>query len=350
MIVVMKLDHTPEHVDAVMNRMTEFGLRGQPIHGAMRTVIAGLGQVVQDHRDEISMMEGVDEVIRVSKPYKLSSRETHPEDTVVELPFGVKVGGGRPVFMAGPCSIETEEQLWEACTGAKAGGAHILRGGAYKPRSSPYSFQGLGIPGLKMLRQVGDELGMPVITECLSVRDVEAVAQYSDIIQIGARNMQNFVLLEEAGKTGKPVLLKRGLSGLIEEWLLASEYILSQNNPNVMLCERGIRTFETATRNTLDLNAIALVKRLSHLPVISDPSHGTGKWYLVKPMALASVAVGADGLIIEVHPNPDHALSDGAQSLTPANFQGMADEARALASAIGRPFAEPPQTPAAATA
>jgi 3-deoxy-7-phosphoheptulonate synthase len=350
MIVVMRLDHTQDQVDAVMNRMNEFGLKGQPIHGAVRTVIAGLGQVVQDHRDEISMMSGVDEVIRVSRPYKLSSRETHPDDTVIELPHGVKVGGGRPVFMAGPCSIETEEQLWEACTGVKAGGAHILRGGAFKPRSSPYSFQGLGVPGLKMLRQVGDELSLPVITECLSVRDVEAVAQYSDIIQIGARNMQNFVLLEEAGKTGKPVLLKRGMAGTIEEWLLASEYILSQNNPNVMLCERGIRTFETATRNTLDLNAVALVKRLSHLPVIADPSHGTGKWYLVKPMALASVAVGADGLIIEVHPNPDHALSDGAQSLTPPNFAALAEEARSLAAAISRPFADPPQTPAAASA
>ena len=202
-----------------------------------------------------------------------------------------------------------------------------------------------------MLREVGDELGMPVITECLSVRDIDAVAQYADIIQIGARNMQNFVLLEEAGKTGKPVLLKRAMAGTIEEWLLASEYILSQDNPNVILCERGIRTFETATRNTLDLNAIALVKRLSHLPVISDPSHGTGKWYLVKPMTMASIAVGADGLIIEVHPNPDHALSDGAQSLTPGNFQGMAEEARALAAALNRPFADPPpQTPARASA
>ncbi|MEX1022422.1 MAG: 3-deoxy-7-phosphoheptulonate synthase [Dehalococcoidia bacterium] len=345
----MKPDHTQDQADAVISRLTEFGLKGQPVFGATRTVIAGLGQVVQDHRDEISMMVGVDEVIRVSKPYKLSGREMHPDDTVVELSNGVKVGGGRPVFMAGPCSIETEEQLWEAATGVKKGGAHILRGGAFKPRSSPYSFQGLGVPGLKMLAAAGDELGMPVITECLSVRDVEAVAQYSDIIQIGARNMQNFVLLEEAGKTGKPVLLKRALSGQIEEWLLASEYILSQGNPNVILCERGIRTFETATRNTLDLAAIALVKRLSHLPVISDPSHGTGKWYLVRPMSMASIAVGADGLIIEVHPNPDHALSDGAQSLTPANFAELADEARALGVAVGRPFADPPQAMAAAT-
>jgi 3-deoxy-7-phosphoheptulonate synthase len=351
MIVVMRPEHSQEEVDAVMNRMTQFGLKGQPIHGVVRTVIAGLGQVIQDHRDEIAMMAGVDDVIRVTRPYKLSSRETHPADTVIDLPYGVKVGGGRPVFMAGPCAIESEQQLWDACRGVRAGGAHILRGGAFKPRSSPYSFQGLGVAGLKMLREVGDELGMPVITECLSVRDIDAVAQYADIIQIGARNMQNFVLLEEAGKTGKPVLLKRAMAGTIEEWLLASEYILSQDNPNVILCERGIRTFETATRNTLDLNAIALVKRLSHLPVISDPSHGTGKWYLVKPMTMASIAVGADGLIIEVHPNPDHALSDGAQSLTPGNFQGMAEEARALAAAINRPFADPPpQTPARASA
>jgi len=336
MIVVMRPEHSQEEVDAVMNRMTQFGL---------------MGQVIQDHRDEIAMMAGVDDVIRVTRPYKLSSRETHPADTVIDLPYGVKVGGGRPVFMAGPCAIESEQLWWAACRGARAGGAHILRGGAFKPRSSPYSFQGLGVAGLKMLREVGDELGMPVITECLSVRDIDAVAQYADIIQIGARNMQNFVLLEEAGKTGKPVLLKRGMAGTIEEWLLASEYILSQDNPNVILCERGIRTFETATRNTLDLNAIALVKRLSHLPVISDPSHGTGKWYLVKPMTMASIAVGADGLIIEVHPNPDHALSDGAQSLTPGNFQGMAEEARALAAAINRPFADPPpQTPARASA
>jgi len=344
----MKPDHTEDQANQVMTRLAEFGLKGQPIFGVTRTVIAGLGQVLQDHRDDISMMPGVDEVIRVSKPYKLSSREVHPSDTVVPLNYGVKVGGGRPVFMAGPCAIETEDQLWASARGVKEAGAHILRGGAFKPRSSPYSFQGLGVPGLKMLAACGKELGMPVITECLSVRDVDAVAQYSDIIQIGARNMQNFVLLEEAGKTGRPVLLKRAMAGTIEEWLLASEYILSQNNPNVILCERGIRTFETATRNTLDLNAIALVKRLSHLPVISDPSHGTGKWYLVRPMSMASIAVGADGLEIEVHPNPDHALSDGAQSLTPANFAEMADEARALASAIGRPFADRPQAMAAA--
>jgi 3-deoxy-7-phosphoheptulonate synthase len=342
MIVVMRPEHTEEERQAVMHRLTEFGLRGQPIFGVERTVIAGLGQVLQDHRDEVSMMPGVDEVIRVSKPYKLSSREVHRDDTVVELPHGVNVGGGRPVFMAGPCSVESEEQLFAAAAGVKEAGAHLLRGGAYKPRTSPYSFQGLGVPGLQLLRQAGDEFGLPIITELLSVRDVDVCAQYADVLQIGARNMQNFVLLEEAGKTGKPVMLKRGLAGTVEEWLLASEYILSQNNPDVILCERGIRTFETATRNTLDLNGVALVKRLSHLPVIVDPSHGTGKWYLVKPMAMGALAVGADGLMIEVHPNPDHALSDGAQSLTPANFAALADEARRLAVALDRPFAEPP--------
>jgi 3-deoxy-7-phosphoheptulonate synthase len=336
----MKMDNTPEQRRTVIDRLEELGLGTQEIYGESRTVIAVLGGPPPELRDELGTMDGVDEVLRVSKPYKLSSREVKEEDTVVELAYDVKVGNGHPVFMAGPCSIETEEQLWASARGVREAGAHILRGGAFKPRSSPYSFQGLGVPGLQMLAAAGAEFGMPVITELLSVRDVDQVAQYSDVLQIGARNMQNFVLLEEAGKTGKPVMLKRGISGTIEEWLLASEYILNQDNPNVMLCERGIRTYETATRNTLDLNAVALVKRLSHLPVISDPSHGTGKWYLVRPMAMASIAVGADGLMIEVHPNPDHALSDGAQSLTPKHFAELADEARRLGEAIGRPFAE----------
>ena len=231
----------------------------------------------------------------------------------------------------------------DAATGVQQAGAHVLRGGAFKPRSSPYSFQGLGVEGLKLLAQAGEKLGMPVITELLSERDVDAVAQYSDVLQVGTRNMQNFVLLAEAGKTGKPVMLKRGMGATIEEWLLAAEYVLSQDNEQVILCERGIRTFETATRNTMDLNAIALVRRLSHLPVISDPSHGTGHWYLVQPMSLASIAVGADGLMIEVHPNPDHALSDGAQSLTPANFAVLMDAVRALGASIERPLAAAPQ-------
>ena len=343
MIVVMTASHTENEQQAVFDRLSELGLQGQQITGTQRSVIAVLGQVFPELRDELATMEGVDEVLRVSKPYKLSSREVHEEDTVIELPFGVKVGGGQPIVMAGPCSIETEEQLWESASGVRKHGAHILRGGAFKPRSSPYSFQGLGVEGLKMLYEAGQKLEMPVITELLSLRDVEACAEYSDVLQIGTRNMQNFVLLAEAGKTGLPVMLKRGMGATIEEWLLAAEYILSEGNPNVMLCERGIRTFETATRNTMDLNAIALAKRLSHLPVISDPSHGTGHWYLVEPMSLASIAVGADGLMIEVHPNPDHALSDGAQSLTPANFAQLMDGIGKLGESIGRPLAETPQ-------
>jgi 3-deoxy-7-phosphoheptulonate synthase len=342
-IVVMSPSRTEEQRSAVLMRLADLGLRGQEIVGVSRTVIAVLGNVYPELRDELGTMDGVDEVLRVSKPYKLASREVHQDDTVVPLSHGVAVGGGRPVVMAGPCSIESEEQLWAAARGVRDAGAHILRGGAFKPRSSPYSFQGMGVPGLQLLRRAGDEFGMPVITELLSVRDVDAVAQYSDVLQIGARNMQNFVLLEEAGKTGKPIMLKRALAGTIEEWLLAAEYILNQGNAHVILCERGIRTFETATRNTLDLNAVALVRQLSHLPVISDPSHGTGKWYLVQPMSLASLAVGADGLMIEVHPSPDHALSDGAQSLTPANFAALMRAGSALAAAVGRPFADVPQ-------
>ena len=343
MIVVMSANHPPESLDAVMARLSELGLRGQQIAGVERTVIAVLGQVYPELRDELAAIEGVDEVLRVSKPYKLSSREVHETDSVVPLAHGVSVGGGRPVVMAGPCAIESEEQLWAAANGVQEAGAHILRGGAFKPRSSPYSFQGMGVEGLKLLAAAGQKLSMPVITELLSERDVDAVAQYSDVLQIGTRNMQNFVLLAEAGKTGKPVMLKRGMGATIEEWLLAAEYILSQDNDHVILCERGIRTFETATRNTMDLNAIALVRRLSHLPVVSDPSHGTGHWYLVQPMSLASIAVGADGLMIEVHPNPDHALSDGAQSLTPANFAALMDSVRALSASIDRPLAETPQ-------
>jgi len=336
MIVVMNMHRTPEQRDAVMDRLVELGLRGQEITGVSRTVIAILGQVFPELKDELSTMDGVEEVLRVSKPYKLSSREVRPDDTVVELAHGIRIGGGRPVVIAGPCSIETEDQLWAAARGVRDAGAHILRGGAFKPRSSPYSFQGLGVPGLQLLRRAGDEFGMPVITELLSVRDVDAVAQYSDILQIGARNMQNFVLLEEAGKTGKPVLLKRGLAGTIEEWLLASEYILNEGNPNVMLCERGIRTFETFTRNTLDISAIPIIKQLSHLPIIADPSHGTGRRDKVAPMARAAVAAGCDGLIIEVHCDHDHALSDGAQSMFPAQFDRLMAELRIIAPAIGR--------------
>ena len=338
MIVVMKIGHEPERREAVVNRIRELGLRERQIVGVERTVIAVLGQVFPELRDELATMEGVDEVVRISKPYKLASRQTHPEDTVVDLPYGLRVGGGETVVIAGPCSIENEEQLFESARAVRSAGAHVLRGGAFKPRSSPYSFRGLGLEGLRLLAAAGAELSMPVITELLSERDVESVAEHSDVLQIGARNAQNFSLLDEVGRAGKPVMLKRGISGTIEEWLLGAEYILAQGNTQVILCERGIRTFEVATRNTLDLNAVALVKRLSHLPVLADPSHGTGKWYLVQPMALAAIASGADGVMVEVHSSPDHALSDGAQSLTPENFDALMQRARGVADAVGRPL------------
>lgn len=342
MIVVMRPDHTPQQRREVIQRLDDLGLRGQEIHGESRTVIAVLGAVFPELRDELSVMGGVDDVVRISRPYKLSSREVRPEDTVVDVGHGVRVGGGRTVLMAGPCAVESEAQVLAAARGVRQAGAHLLRGGAFKPRTSPYSFQGLGEEGLRLLAAAGREVGMPVITELLSVRDVDVVARYADVLQIGARNMQNFVLLSEAGKTGKPVMLKRGLTATVEEWLLAAEYILQEHNPNVILCERGVRTFETAYRNMMDLNAIALVKRLSHLPVVADPSHGTGRWYLVQPLSVASIAAGADGLMIEVHPTPDKALSDGAQSLTPANFAEMVGAVAALAEAVGRPLAPAP--------
>tara|TARA_B110000014_G_scaffold263818_1_gene261924 strand:- start:674 stop:1699 length:1026 start_codon:yes stop_codon:yes gene_type:complete len=338
----MSNDFTPENLSDINKRLDDGGLQGKQIEGTEKTVIAVVGNVYPELRDEMSRMPGVASVVRISKPYKLSSRETKPENTVVDLPFNVQVGGNQFVVMAGPCSIESRDQLFETANAVKAAGAHVLRGGAFKPRSSPYAFRGLGEEGLKLLYEAREEFDMPVITEVLSVRDVELVAQYSDILQIGARNMQNFILLDEVGKTGKPIMLKRALSGSIEEWLLASEYILSQDNPNLILCERGIRTFEKATRNTLDLSAIALVKQLSHLPVISDPSHGTGLWDLVEPMSLASIAVGADGLMIEVHPNPELALSDGPQSLKLDTFDNLMKVASNLANMVGRPMAELP--------
>ena len=346
MIVVMRPTAGDERRRAVVRRLEQLGLRGEVIVGEQRQVIAVLGEVFPELSDELTTMDGVDHVLRVSRPYKLASREVHEDDTVIELPYGVRVGAGESVIIAGPCAIETEDQLWETARRVRDAGAHVLRGGAFKPRTSPYSFQGLGVEGLRILQQAGREFAMPVVTELLSERDLDAVAEYSDVLQIGARNMQNFALLSEAGKTGKPVMLKRGFAATIEEWLLSAEYILTQGNQDVMLCERGVRTFETATRNTLDLNAVALVKRLSHLPVIVDPSHGTGHWYLVRPMAAAGLAAGADGLMIEVHPNPDQALSDGAQSLTPENFEALVEESGVLGAALGRPLAPVPRATA----
>ena len=338
MIIVMKQEATKGDVDHVVARIEELGLGSHLIVGAERTVVGVVGKTFPELRQMFETLNAVDEVVPISKPYKLSSREFNAPDTVIEV-RGIKIGGGETVVMAGPCSVENEEQLFATARAVKAAGAHILRGGAYKPRTSPYQFRGLGEEGLKLLKAASDETGMPVITEVMTPQDVDLVSRYADILQIGARNMQNYMLLEECGRSQKPVMLKRGLAGEIQEWLLCAEYIIAQGNRQVMLCERGIRTFETATRNTMDISAIPLIKRLSHLPIIGDPSHGTGKWYLVEPMAKAAVAAGADGIMVEVHPNPDHALSDGAQSLTFESFERMMCSLDRIGTALGRPLA-----------
>jgi 3-deoxy-7-phosphoheptulonate synthase len=283
----------------------------------------------------VAILDGVHEVLRITEPYKRASRSFKPDDTVVSL-GDVRVGGDEVIVMAGPCSAETDEQTMTTAAAVKRAGAKILRGGAFKPRSSPYSFQGLGEEGLQMLRRAGDAHDLPVVSEVMDVSQIELVGRYADMYQVGARNMQNFTLLRELGHVKKPVLLKRGISATIEEWLLSAEYILAGGNPDVILCERGIRTFETATRNTFDISAIPVVKKLSHLPIVADPSHGAGRRDMVAPMARAAVAAGADGLIIEVHNDPDHALSDGAQSMFPGQFDRLMAELRIIAPAIGR--------------
>ena len=278
---------------------------------------------------EMNMMDGVEKTVRITEKYKLVSRDFEPNDTIIDVD-GVKIGGGNFAVMAGPCAVESMEQLTEAAECVKAGGANFLRGGAFKPRTSPYDFQGLAVDGLKMLKEAGEKAGLKVVTEIVDQNDLDVVAEYADVLQVGARNMQNFQLLKKLGTIDKPVLLKRGLSATISEWLNAAEYILAGGNNKVILCERGIRTYETFTRNTLDLSAVAAVKELSHLPIIVDPSHGTGRWQMVRPMARAAVAAGADGLIIEVHPHPEKALSDGDQSLTPKNFNKLMGEVNEL--------------------
>lgn len=329
MIVVMNANCSEENIDAVKNRLHTLGLSAHLSRGVDRVIVGVVGKTYPDLKSNLEYMEGVVEVVTVSSPFKLPSRDFHPEDTVIRV-GDVEIGGGEPVVMAGPCAVESWDQLLETALGVRDAGANVLRGGAYKPRTSPYSFRGMGEPGLELLARAREETGMPVITEVMTTTDVDTVAQYADILQIGARNMQNFNLLDEVGKCNRAVMLKRGLSATIEEWLLAAEYILAQGNPDVMLCERGIRTFEKYTRNTLDLSAIPVVQRLSHLPVIADPSHATGKWYLVTPMALAAAAAGADGLMVEVHPRPEEALCDGAQALRLDNFALMMDRMRAI--------------------
>ena len=341
MIVVMRAGCTEAEVDGIRSYIeAKEGFRAQVFRGVERTVVGVLGSTYPELRDELESLPGVREVVPISKPYKLASREFHPDDT--QVPVGdVTIGGNELVVMAGPCAVEDEKQILDTARMAKAAGVRILRGGAFKPRSSPYSFRGLGLPGLRLLAQAREETGLHIITEVMSAEDVELVAEYSDILQVGARNVQNFVLLDAVGALRKPVLLKRGFSTPYEEWLLSAEYILAGGNSQVILCERGIRTFETYTRNTVDLTAIPAIKRLSHLPIVVDPSHSTGKWHLVSPMALAAVAAGAHGLLIEVHPNPDKALSDGPQSLTFENFQKLMEGIRAVAQAVGRAVPEP---------
>jgi 3-deoxy-7-phosphoheptulonate synthase len=335
-IIVVSPEASPADIDAIVARVEETGRQAHLSIGTERSIIGVIGPDAPELQDMFESMPHVESVHRVTKPYKLVSREFRPTSSVIDVGLGVSVGGTELAVMAGPCSIEDEAHIVGTAKAVKAAGANILRGGAFKPRSSPYSFRGLGEEGLLYLATARKETGLPVITELMSVRDIEAVARCADIIQIGARNMQNFILLDEVGKVKKPVMLKRGMSGQIEEWLLAAEYILAQGNPNVILCERGIRTFETAYRNTFDINAIPLVKELSHLPVVADPSHGTGKWGLVAPVAMAAVAAGADGLIVEVHPNPDHALSDGAQSLTYESFARMMRSVAGIAAVVER--------------
>jgi 3-deoxy-7-phosphoheptulonate synthase len=336
MIIVVSPEAAPGDIDHIVARIEESGRQAHLSVGAERTIIGVIGSDSPELLDTFLVLPGVESVHQVTKPYRLVSREFRGDDTVIEVGRGVTVGGGELAVMAGPCSIENEEHIFESAQAVKAAGANILRGGAYKPRSSPYAFRGLGEVGLQYLAAAGRELDMPVITELMSTSEIDVVCEYTDIIQIGARNMQNFMLLDAVGKTRKPVMLKRALSGQIEEWLLAAEYIVAQGNPNVILCERGIRTFETAYRNTFDINAIPLVKELSHLPVIADPSHGTGKFGLVEPVAKGAIAAGADGLMIEVHDRPDHALSDGAQSLTYERFAGLMRSVAQVAAAVGR--------------
>jgi 3-deoxy-7-phosphoheptulonate synthase len=336
MLVVMKPSATEAQVDAVVEKIRSLGLLPHAIPGAQRTAIGITGNKGALDPSLFDAMPGVREAIRVSQPFKLVSREVKEEDTVIEA-GGVSIGGPRIVVMAGPCSVESREQILESAREVKAAGATMLRGGAYKPRTSPYEFQGLAEEGLKLLALAREETGLPVVTEAMDSETLAMVAGYADIVQIGARNMQNFSLLKQLGKLGKPVLLKRGPSSTIREWLMAAEYVVAHGNPRVVLCERGIRTFENATRNTLDLNAVPVLKSLTHLPVIVDPSHGIGLRAHVPAMARAAVAAGADGLIVEVHPCPEKALSDGQQSLTPGEFSGLMAQVKVIAGAVGRP-------------
>jgi 3-deoxy-7-phosphoheptulonate synthase len=337
MIVVMRPDATEGEVDHVVGLIREMGLTDHVIHGTDLTVVAVIGDDRKKDGTKLENAPGVDRVMKVLQKYKMAAREVRDgEMTRVTVGENCVFGGKHVPVVAGPCSVESEEGILDAAVKIKAAGAHALRGGAFKPRTNPYDFQGHGELGLRWLAEAREQTGLPIITEVLTPTEVDLVVEYADCLQIGTRNSQNYKLLEACGKQPKPVLLKRGMAATVEEFLLSAEYVLARGNRNVILCERGIRTFEKYTRNTFDVNAIPLLKRLTHLPVVGDPSHGTGKWYLVAPVALAAVAAGADGLIIEVHPSPDHALSDGFQSLTFENFAALVSRAEAVARAVGR--------------
>jgi 3-deoxy-7-phosphoheptulonate synthase len=335
MVIVMQDHARDEEIDETIRRVRALGYGVNVSRGDERTVIGVIGDERPIEWEHIELLPGVERVVRILKPYKLASRDARPENTVVRV-GGVAFGGEAVVLIAGPCAVESREQIVETAKLVKQAGAHMLRGGAYKPRSSPYSFQGMAEEGLKLLAEARDATGLPVVTEVMAPEQLDAVLRYADMVQIGARNMQNFPLLQAVGKSDHPVLLKRGISATVEEWLMAAEYLLSNGNSKVVLCERGIRTFETATRNTTDINAIPVIKHLSHLPVIVDPSHSTGKGEYIESVSRAAVAAGADGLIIEVHPHPEEALSDGAQSLRPEEFVAVVAQVRRVAEAVGR--------------
>ena len=323
MIVVMDKDVTQDMIDHVFQVIKDHDLKPEPMYGTTRVVIGIIGEKSKLDEGRLARLPGVKEILRVSKPYKMVSREYQPENSHVKINDEIIFGNTKPVIIAGPCGIESEEQIRTIAKGVKELGAHMLRAGAYKSRTSPYSFQGMGAEGLKLLKEVGDEFGLPIISECISVDDLDVFEKYADMIQIGARNMQNFDLITKIAKLGKPVLLKRGMSATVEEFLLAAEYILNEGNDKLVLCERGIRTFENSTRNTLDLNSLALIKEASHLPIIADPSHAVGRHDLVAPLFRAALAVGADGVMVEVHNKPNEALSDGKQSLTLESFEEL---------------------------
>ena len=337
-IIVLKPTATEDDLRRIVKKLEGRDLRVNISKGTERTVIGVIGdtsKIAEEEEDAIRVMPGVEDVMRILKPYKLASRDFKAEDTTIDIRGNV-IGGERIQVIAGPCAVESKTMIVSIAEKVKNAGASFLRGGAFKARSSPYSFQGLGEEGLKYLLEAREKTGLPIVTELMDPRDIEIITEYSDVIQIGARNMQNFRLLLEVGMCDKPILLKRGLSATIKEWLMAAEYIMSRGNQEVILCERGIRTFETATRNTLDISAIPLLKQLTHLPVMVDPSHGVGKWDLVAPMSKAAVAAGADGLLIEVHTNPEEALSDGEQSMKPTAFKKLMEELKPIAAAVGR--------------